>query len=109
MHPDSRLPREKRPIMARFGGIPLKRRPTAIIIDQPQTYVLHSTTELVTRLEADKCEVCGSRDNVEVHHIRKLSDIDRPGRKARPLWMRMMIARQRKTLVLCRSCHYDLH
>jgi group II intron reverse transcriptase/maturase len=99
----------KRPLIAYFGGITLTRNKGAILNDQPQKPSLDPTTELVKRLEADTCEICGSRMNVEVHHIRKLSDLKRPGRRAKPIWMRVMIARQRKTMVLCRSCHNDLH
>jgi group II intron reverse transcriptase/maturase len=99
----------KRPLIAYFGGITLTRNKGAILNDQPQKPSLDPTTELVKRLEAYTCEICGSRMNVEVHHIRKLSDLKRPGRRAKPIWMRVMIARQRKTMVLCRSCHNDLH
>jgi hypothetical protein len=100
----------KRPLTARFGGISLERRGSkATIVDRPERPFFRSRTELVDRLLAETCEVCGSRMNVEVHHIRKLSDLKRRGRKEKPIWMRMMIARARKTLVLCRRCHHDLH
>jgi hypothetical protein len=66
-------------------------------------------TELVDRLLANKCELCGSTEECEVHHVRKLADLDKPGRRAKPAWAKVMIARRRKTLVLCRVCHHDIH
>ena len=32
-----------------------------------------------------------------------------PGRSPKPYWVRLMAARQRKTLVLCQPCHTDVH
>lgn len=53
--------------------------------------------------------MCESTDQVEVHHIRKLADVNQPGRPERPLWVKLMAMRRRKTLVVCRSCHEDIH
>ena len=47
--------------------------------------------------------------NLEVHHIRKLADLNRPGRCTKPAWMHLMAMRRRKTLVLCRRCHENIH
>ena len=67
-------------------------------------------TELSKRLLADQCELCGRKDaSVEVHHVRKLATLDKPGRKALPDWKKMMIARHRKTLVVCHACHQAIH
>ena len=62
-------------------------------------------SEVVQRLLAQECEICGATDNIEVHHIRKLADIEQKGRKDRPEWMVKKSARKRKTLVVCRQCH----
>jgi group II intron reverse transcriptase/maturase len=60
---------------------------------------------LIKRLSACRCEVCGAIDvPVEVHHVRKLKDLS--GKKR---WEVEMLARVRKTLVLCVSCHGRLH
>jgi len=60
---------------------------------------------LIKRLSACRCEVCGAMDvPVEVHHVRKLKDLS--GKKR---WEVEMLARVRKTLVLCVSCHGRLH
>ncbi len=66
-------------------------------------------TELVQRLLADTCEMCGSHTDIEVHHIRALKDLKRYGRPEKPAWVKTMAARHRKTLVVCRSCHEDIH
>jgi len=103
------VPREgKKPLVANWGGIPLKRRLQAVINDQPPI-LWASRTALEKRLLADTCELCRSRDHVEVHHIRALKDLDQKGRREKPLWAKVMSARRRKTLVVCRSCHRDIH
>lgn len=66
-------------------------------------------TELIKRLTADTCELCGSRKDIEVHHIRKLADLKVKGKSAPPAWVQIMAARQRKTLVVCRECHTAIH
>ena len=99
----------KKPLVARFGGIPLRRKPWAVIVDKPPMIYRFGRTELLKRMLADACEICNSTKNVEVHHIRKLADVNPKGRKAKPLWMQIMAARQRKTLVVCRSCHRNIH
>ena len=66
-------------------------------------------TELVQRLLADTCELCGSTESVEVHHIRKLANLKQRGRREQPVWMQTMAARRRKTLVVCRHCHEHIH
>jgi hypothetical protein len=104
-----RVEREgKSPLIARFGGISLTPKPTATLSDTP--YAARSgRTELLQRLLADECELCGSREDVEVHHIRKLADLKQKGRKEKDTWAKVMAARQRKTLVVCRQCHMAIH
>jgi hypothetical protein len=104
-----RVEREgKPPLVARFGGISLARQPRAIPDDQPHR-VWGGRTELLKRLLADECELCGSRDNVVVHHVRKLADLKAPGRKDKPRWVQEMAARHRTTLVVCHHCHVAIH
>ncbi len=103
-------PREgKGPLIAIFGGIPLRRNRRAALKDQPAKRLLSKRSELLQRLLAEECEVCNSREKVEVHHIRKLSDVQKPGRRPRPYWVEVMASRKRKTMVLCKKCHDDLH
>jgi group II intron reverse transcriptase/maturase len=98
----------KRSPVALWGGIPLRRQMHAILDDHPPpVYAGH--TELVQRLLADTCELCGSQHDVQVHHVRALKDLRRPGRAERPAWVSVMAARRRKTLVVCHTCHVAIH
>ena len=75
----------KPPLVATYGGFSLQRDLNAVLVDEKASERLQtSRSELLQRLLADKCEVCGSKGKVEVHHVRKLKDLNRPGRKARP-------------------------
>lgn len=98
----------KAPLRAQWGGISLQTNRHAILDDHPSE-VRNKGTELLERLLADACELCGSRQAVQVHHIKRLVNLRRPDRAERPTWKKWMIARQRKTIVLCRSCHYAAH
>ena len=99
----------KRPLVAQFGGIPLKRQRQAVLVDrQPQRY-RSDRTELVKRLLADECEMCGSTVNVQVHHVRALRDLNVKGQGEKSKWVQIMAARRRKTLVVCRACHVNIH
>ncbi len=99
----------KKPLIARFGGIPLKKDERVKIQDQQLARPRLGSTELLQRLLAETCEGCGSNENIEVHHIRRLADLNKKGRKKKPDWVKLMAARRRKTLVLCRICHNNIH
>ena len=100
----------KRPLVATFGGISLAWKRDVILSDRPPAVYGSGRSEIVQRLLAQRCEHCGSEDGpFEVHHVRRLADLDRPGRKERPLWVKRMAARHRKTLVVCDRCHQDIH
>ncbi|WP_372452588.1 HNH endonuclease [Pseudonocardia nigra] len=60
------------------------------------------------RLRAGKCELCQRTDNIEVHHVRALADLARPG-QPQPGWSQLMTRRRRKTLVVCGDCHDLIH
>ena len=98
----------KAPLVAQWGGIPLARDRSAVLDDQPRP-VWNKRTELLERLLADTCELCGSQEEVEVHHVRSLKSLQKKERGEMPAWAKTMIARHRKTLVLCRTCHRALH
>ena len=100
----------KKPLVAMFGGISLAWKKDAILSDRPPAIYGSVRSEIVQRLLAQKCEHCGSEAGpFEVHHVRRLADLDRPGRRERPLWVKRMAARRRKTLVVCNRCHQDIH
>lgn len=98
-----------------WGGIPLKVvKPGAEPIDDNngrRNVALSSRTDLIQRLQANECEICGAKGPCDVHHIRKLADLkDRwRGRRDKPAWVIRMIAMQRKTLVVCEKCHVAIH
>ncbi len=100
----------KNPLLAVFGKKKIERKFDAVIDDEiKQIFV--GRTQLVERMLADKCEICGSSDGVEVHHIKKLKDLRKKwqGRKEKPEWVRKMIAIRRKSLVVCKKHHDEIH
>jgi group II intron reverse transcriptase/maturase len=106
---------DKDPLVATFGGVQFRRIPeglgtTDIPIELAWFKPASRRSEVVQRLLAGKCELCGKDDEpVSVHHIRKLADIDRPGRRPKTVWEHIMSARKRKTLVTCGDCHTAVH
>lgn len=105
------IPREEpqKPLTAKFGAVPLRRKRAAILKDEVQR-PKRSGNELVKRLLANTCELCGTTKNIEIHHIRKLADIKKKyqGRKDPPLWATVMMERNRKTIAVCQKCHRDI-
>jgi group II intron reverse transcriptase/maturase len=98
----------KKPLRAVWGGISLAYKKTAVLNDQPPK-VWNTRTEIVERLLADTCELCGSQEEVQVHHIKALKHLRKARGKEIPEWKKEMAARKRKTLVVCRRCHNDIH
>jgi group II intron reverse transcriptase/maturase len=98
------------PLVAQWGGVTLARDTTPRPLnDKPPRIWSNRRSELVQRLLADACELCGSTEQVEVHHVRALKDLNPRGRKHQPEWATRMASRHRKTLVACRACHEDIH
>jgi hypothetical protein len=99
----------KPPLAAQWGGISLARDAAPRPLNDDPARVWSARSEIVQRLPADECELCGSRNQAEVHHIRALKDLNRNGKGNLPEWARRMAARRRKTLVVCRACHEGIH
>jgi hypothetical protein len=98
------------PLVAQWGGISLARDITPTVLnDNPPRIWSNRRSELVQRLLADACELCESINQVEVHHIRALKDLAPKGGTHQPEWVVRMASRRRKTLVVCRVCHEDIH
>jgi group II intron reverse transcriptase/maturase len=98
------------PLVAQWGGISLARDTTPTVLnDDPPRIWSNRRSELVQRLLADTCELCGSSNQVEVHHVRALKDLNPKGRKQQPEWATRMATRRRKTLLVCRTCHESIH
>ena len=94
------------PRIARFGGFPL-RQSMSLADRDPNREMRCKGIELIQRLLSNQCECCGETGNVEVHHIRKL--VHTQGQLPEHTWMREMIARKRKTLIVCKTCHRGIH
>ncbi|MEH2159377.1 reverse transcriptase domain-containing protein [Nostoc sp.] len=99
----------KKPLVTRFGGIQLKRNLKATIKDLPRVRKPAFRNELIKRLLASECEICGATGDIEVHHIHALKDLKIKGKKEKPQWMQIMSARKRKTLMVCPQCHDAIH
>jgi group II intron reverse transcriptase/maturase len=98
----------RKPLVAWFGGIPLKRQKNAVLTDREHTGPVYPNRQLVTRLLKGRCELCGRTDDIQVHHIRALADLSRPG-QPQPGWAKVMATIRRKTLVVCGDCHDLIH
>lgn len=63
------------------------------------------TTTFENRLSAEVCELCGKTDvPLQIHHINKVKNL-----KGKQDWEIVMIAKRRKTLAVCKSCHHKIH
>jgi group II intron reverse transcriptase/maturase len=98
----------RNPLVARFGGIPLRRHKQAVLADRQPVPAATRRKELINRLLTGRCEVCGQPDHVQVHQVRKLTDLDKLG-QPQPAWAALMAKRRRKTLVVCATCHGATH
>lgn len=66
----------------------------------------NAITSFEDRLKARVCELCGTTESqyYEIHHVNKLKNL-----KGKEKWEIVMIAKRRKTIVLCRDCHNKIH
>jgi hypothetical protein len=101
--------KDKSSLVARFGGVSLKWNRWAAISEAKTIPIWSKQSEVVERLLAQKCELCGCTEKIEAHHIRKLSDLDSKGQTRKPEWAKRMAARCRKSLIVCQSCHNAIH
>ena len=64
-----------------------------------------NTSSFDSKLKAKVCELCGSTDSekYEIHHVNKVKNL-----KGKEPWERVMIAKNRKTLVVCWDCHHKV-
>ena len=67
---------------------------------------LYAVTTFECRLKAKVCELCGTTESrcYEIHHVNKLKNL-----KGKELWERIMLAKRRKTIVVCHKCHLKIH
>lgn len=94
-----------------FGNFSLRwSKQAAQYPDRDRYQPMLNTRELTHRLKHDVCELCGWQGETEVHHIRRMKDVrQRYQRGELPYWKLVMASRNRKTLVVCRGCHAEIH
>jgi len=97
----------KKPLRAVFGLKHIQRTRNVIIHDSIVNNYMNRS-ELIERLLAGCCELCGKEGDVVGHHIKKLKDLQKKTRK-REKWEQKMIAMKRKTLMVCVECHQKIH
>ena len=106
---EARLQRTgKKDLIARFGGIALKRDKRAVITDPAPVPVHPPRKELIDRLRRRWCELCDHGATVTVHHVAKLAQLGTAG-PGQPAWAALMARKRRKTLIVCRPCHDYIH
>ncbi|MFC4016309.1 reverse transcriptase domain-containing protein [Nonomuraea purpurea] len=99
----------RKPLVARFGGIPLKRQRKAVLDDLPSAPLTRKRgKQLIERLQAGRCELCNRPATVQAHHIRALADLAKTGQPPPP-WAELMTRMRRKTLIVCAACHETIH
>ncbi|MGJ1261800.1 group II intron reverse transcriptase/maturase [Sphingobacterium spiritivorum] len=81
-----------------------RRKPVVDVQLDYNLTVYHSKNSLIDRLKAEKCELCGAEEKLEMHHVRKLKDL-----KGKSHVEKVMTARRRKTIALCKNCHIKTH
>ena len=95
----------KRCYFANFADCKKVKKPADTKTNVPDI-LWQSVTTLEQRLKAKVCELCGATESerFEIHHVNKVKNL-----KGKEPWERIMIAKRRKTLVVCRKCHLDIH
>jgi group II intron reverse transcriptase/maturase len=99
---------KKKPLVAMYGKQPITQKRNVVIRDEV-VGLNTGRNELVNRLLNNTCEICGSHDDVQGHHIRKLADLKKYEGKERPVWVKRMAAMRRKTLFVCKRHHEEIH
>lgn len=90
--------------LTKFNEIEGKR--SEDIIPKSISIMAKSKTTFDDRLKAKVCELCGRKDadKYEIHHVNKVKNLS-----GKELWEQIMIAKRRKTMVVCCDCHQQIH
>lgn len=75
-------------------------------IEKMAVITCYGRTTFESRLAAKQCELCGTTEaeHYEVHHVNKIRNLS-----GKETWEQIMIAKNRKTMVLCSDCHHKIH
>ena len=95
----------KRCYIVKYSDCRKCSNPDDNISNAEHSYRLSRTT-FESRLAAKECELCGTTEahQYEIHHINKVKNL-----KGKYPWEIAMIAKKRKTLVVCVDCHKEIH
>lgn len=95
----------KRCHFAKYADCKGKSDPSDVVCNAAVMYG-YSRNALEKRLKAKVCELCGTTESdcYEIHHVNKLKNL-----KGKQPWEIVMIAKRRKTLVVCKKCHIAIH
>ena len=97
---------EKRRYFADYRESQTKKQSCVDSVANKRVIYNNARNSLETRLKAKVCELCGSTEAqcYQVHHVHKVKDL-----KGKEKWEQCMIAKRRKTLILCKECHNSIH
>lgn len=96
---------KKRCYFAKYGDCKEAWNPTDQL-SRATVRFAYTTTTFEERLSANICELCRATnaERYEIHHVHKVKDL-----QGKETWEQIMIAKRRKTLVVCESCHKLIH
>jgi hypothetical protein len=95
--------------VATCGGLARKRVKPPVIKDQVLTPAPRMRSAISEKLCQDTWAVWGRKESREMPHLRQLADLNKEGRREKPLWMKSMISRKRQSMLRCRRGHAAIH
>jgi hypothetical protein len=98
----------RKDLVARSGGIVLRRDRRAEIRDPRPAPAAYPRKELTSRLRTRECELCETGTTVAVHQVTGLKALGQPG-PGQPARAALMAKTRRKTLIVCAACHDLIH
>lgn len=98
--------KKKRMYFAKYQDCKKKTSKCEDTISNQAIMFRHSRSTFEERLKAKVCELCERTDveHYEIHHVHKVKDL-----KGKEAWEQNMIAKRRKTIVVCKECHNKIH
>lgn len=73
------------------------------IVDNIPNTVYVPKLSLIERLKSGICELCGTKDELVMHHVRNLNRL-----KDDTAWNAIMLKKHRKTIAICKSCNQQI-
>ncbi len=98
--------------IAKFGGFPLTWKRYFEPMNDQIKWTYYGRNELSRRLTTNICEIEGcNREGVEGHPIKALKNLKKrwKGKKDKPQWVKFMISRNRKVIMVCIDHHRQIH